>query len=68
MLEVELKKDIMAHAQEVIVVIDGSKFGKVGLAHFASINQIDKILTDNSAPIDHIKQFKDKGVEVIIAK
>jgi len=68
MLEVELKQEIIARAQQVISVVDGCKFGKVGLASFAATSQIDQIITDKSAPSEQIDLLREKGVEILIAE
>ncbi len=68
LLEVELKKKIVSKAQEVIILIDGSKFNKSGLASYSSIKNISKIITDVSAPLKMIKSLRSKGIEVLIAK
>ena len=68
LLEVELKKKIISKAQEVIILIDGGKFNKSGLATYASIKNISKIITDESAPKKMVKSLRSLGVEVLIAK
>ena len=64
--EVELKQVIVQKSQEVYAVIDGSKFGRLALASFASIDQITSIITDNSAPEDDVVALRDRGVDVQI--
>jgi DeoR/GlpR family transcriptional regulator of sugar metabolism len=66
LLEIELKRHITEIAAEVILLIDGSKFGQTGLASFAGLKNISKIITDNSAPSKLIKAFKSAGVEIIV--
>ncbi len=68
LLEVELKKKIISKAQEVIILIDGSKFNKSGLATYASIKNISKIITDELAPKKMVRSLRSSGVEVLIAK
>ena len=68
MLEVELKQHILKRAQEVVAIVDGSKFGKVGLAAFAKIDQIDKVVTDKTAPLEQLRQFTSEGVDVLVAE
>jgi DeoR family transcriptional regulator of aga operon len=68
LVEVELKKIIVEHAQEVIALVDGSKFGQIGLASYASINQLSTVVTDASAPREIVEKIRNSGVEVIIAK
>lgn len=64
--EVELKQVIVQRSQEVFAVIDGSKFGRLALASFASIDQIDSIITDDSAPKDAVAAMRARGVDVQI--
>jgi DeoR/GlpR family transcriptional regulator of sugar metabolism len=67
LLEIELKKFVISRAREVIILVDGSKFGQTGLSSFASIKQISKIITDASAPMEEIEKLRNAGVEVLIA-
>jgi DeoR/GlpR family transcriptional regulator of sugar metabolism len=63
--EIELKKSIVSRAKEVIVLADSSKFRQSGLAAYAEIGQISKIVTDFSAPHTEIEKIRQIGVEVI---
>jgi DeoR/GlpR family transcriptional regulator of sugar metabolism len=65
--EVMIKKDLVARARQVIAIVDGSKWGRVGFASFASIDQIHCIITDESAPADMISSLRETGVDVVIA-
>jgi DeoR family transcriptional regulator, aga operon transcriptional repressor len=64
--EVELKRKMMARSNQVYIVADGTKFGQVGLTAFASLDQIDGIITDASAPVDMIRALKDHDINVTI--
>lgn len=66
LIEIELKKFIVHRAKEVIVLVDGSKFNQSGLAAYADINQISKVITDSSAPKEEIEKFQKSGIEVLI--
>jgi DeoR/GlpR family transcriptional regulator of sugar metabolism len=37
--EVSIKRDKVAHARQVVAVVDSSKWGRVGFASLASIDQ-----------------------------
>ena len=65
--EVELKRAMIQRANEVIIVADGSKFGRVGLASFARMNQITTLITDESAPQEILTTFSGQGVQVLVA-
>ena len=68
LLEIELKKDIINRVKEIIILVDGSKFNQSGLASYASVDQVSKIITDSSAPGEEIEKIKKMGVEVLVAK
>jgi DeoR family transcriptional regulator of aga operon/DeoR family fructose operon transcriptional repressor len=68
LLEVGLKKAVIERAQQVIAIVDGSKFGRLGLAAFAAVDQISCLITDDSAPEDMLDALRNAGVDVYIAK
>ncbi len=65
--EARLNEIMIEISREVILLADSSKFGKRSFAFICSINQIDKVITDNGIPEDDLKRLQDAGVEVIIA-
>jgi DeoR/GlpR family transcriptional regulator of sugar metabolism len=65
--EVVVKRDWVAYARRVIAIVDSSKWGRVGFASFASIDQIDCVISDEGAPPDMVAALRKAGVEVIIA-
>ena len=65
--EVELKQRIIARCPEVIIVIDSGKLGRVALASFASVENISRLVTDDGAPPELIREIEARGVEVLIA-
>lgn len=65
--EVAIKRDMVARARQVIAIVDSSKWGKVGFASFASIDQVDCVITDEDAPPDMVAALRQAGVNVIIA-
>jgi DeoR/GlpR family transcriptional regulator of sugar metabolism len=65
--EVSIKRDLVAHARQVVAVVDSSKWGRVGFASFASIDQLDCIVTDAGAPPDMMAALREAGVDVVIA-
>lgn len=54
-----------AAAQEVVVVTDGSKFGRKGFNIVLPLDRIDTIITDTSAPDDMVAALKEKNKKVI---
>ena len=68
LMEVELKRVIIQNSREVIAVVDGTKFGRLGLAAYAAPQQINCIITDETAPADMLTAFQAKGIEVCVAQ
>ena len=67
LLEVELKKNIIAHCDEIIAVADSSKIGRVALASFACLEDISRLVTDDDADPEQIEALRLRGVEVLLA-
>jgi DeoR/GlpR family transcriptional regulator of sugar metabolism len=65
--EVAVKRAMITHARQVIAIVDSSKWGRVGLVSFASIDQVDCIITDKDAPPDMIAALREADVDVVIA-
>jgi DeoR/GlpR family transcriptional regulator of sugar metabolism len=61
------KRAMVESCKQVIAVIDGSKWGQVATASFASLQQIDVVLTDRSVPQEMVSQVESHGVRVQIA-
>jgi DeoR family transcriptional regulator, aga operon transcriptional repressor len=55
---------MVMHAQRTIVVADGSKIGRLTLAKVADINQIDALITDDSADPDALDAIRRTGIEL----
>lgn len=65
--EADVKRRMLAAARRHIVLADGSKIGRVELAHLAGIDEIDMVITDASAGPDVVSALRDQGCEVMIA-
>jgi DeoR/GlpR family transcriptional regulator of sugar metabolism len=66
-LLVPAKQNMMKAAQEIIVVADHTKIGKVSLHTVAPIHEIHALITGTEATENQIKPFRDCGIEVITA-
>ena len=64
MLEAELKRKIVDVAEKVILLADHSKFGKKTTVTFASLEDIDALISDN-VPEDYVALLHEMGIEVI---
>lgn len=63
--EAEVKQVLVGLCRQVVAVLDATKWGRVGLASFASLEQIDTIITDRAAPADLVAQVQTAGVDVL---
>jgi DeoR family transcriptional regulator, fructose operon transcriptional repressor len=63
----DLKKAMIAHARELIIVADHTKLDRVTLVPVCGIEKVHRIVTDNQAPAEMITRLRESGVEVILA-
>lgn len=61
----EVKKAMMRLCREKYAILDHSKWGRVGLASFAAIGELDGVITDKNAPVDQVEGVRSTGVQVI---
>jgi DeoR/GlpR family transcriptional regulator of sugar metabolism len=64
--EAEVKRPLVSMCRQVIAVLDATKWGQVGLASFAHLEQIDSVITDLHAPPELVDQVRSLGIEVIL--
>jgi len=65
-LDAQLKARMVAAASSVIALIDASKFGKVGLAPFARVDQVAHIFTDSRLSHEWVEQLRNSGVKLTV--
>lgn len=58
---------MIEHAHEVLVVADGTKFGRVGFAQLAPLTTLDVLVTDAAPPVEIRAALAAAGVRVIVA-
>ncbi|MDR6552009.1 DeoR/GlpR family DNA-binding transcription regulator [Paenibacillus qinlingensis] len=64
---VPTKQGMIAAAERIIVVADESKIGNLSLHTVAPISGVHTLITSEGAPDKAINQFRDSGVEVMLA-
>lgn len=64
--EVDVKRQMIRCADRVVALVDASKFGKVDLSSFASLNQISHLFTDSEIPPDFAEYFKSACIPVTV--
>lgn len=65
--EADMARRVTKMANEVIVVADFSKFGKVSHARIGSIDDVDIVVTDSGLGEGYKKSFSDLDIELIVA-
>jgi ribose transport system substrate-binding protein len=66
LFEVQIKKAMVSHAEAVIVLIDSTKFGKQGLASFADVGQVARIVTDDQIKDKDLNRLQQAGMSVMV--
>lgn len=64
--EADVKQVLVGLCRQVVAVLDATKWGRVGLASFAALDQVDTVITDQSAPVDLVAQARAAGVDVLL--
>lgn len=65
-LEAHLNRLMIDSAQDAILVIDSSKFGRRGLSRICSVDQIDIVITDSGISDNIQKTLDDHNIDVIV--
>ncbi len=65
-LMAEVDRMMADHSQQIILVTDSSKFGRVGFVPVKPVNAFHMIITDTNAPPDMVQAIRDMGVEVLL--
>ena len=64
--EASLKKTMVDHARECIVLVDGSKFSRKAFCLALEIEDIDVVVTDASAPKESVEKLRARGIQVYV--
>ncbi len=65
--EAATKRAVVAAARRVVVLADASKIGEENVERFATLDQIDLLITDDSLVPDDLDALERAGVEVLLA-
>ena len=65
--EAEVKQALLNLCRRKIAVVDATKWGRIGLASFARLEEFETVITDAATPAESIAQVEALGVKVIIA-
>lgn len=64
--EVELKQRMVERSKKVIAIVDSSKWRQVAFVSLASVEQLDKVITDTAAPPDMVAALCARGIDVTL--
>ena len=65
--DIPLRKAMIGAAQEVYLVADSTKIGRVSLAALGGIETVQHLITDPGIDKRHVDMFKARGVNVIVS-
>jgi DeoR family fructose operon transcriptional repressor len=65
--EALVKRTMIANSTERILLADNSKFGATYPAVFANLDEIDRVVTDMSAPQEYLDAFAQAETEAVLA-
>jgi DeoR/GlpR family transcriptional regulator of sugar metabolism len=64
--EAYTKSLIMEHAQEVILLADSSKVGKVSFARFGALGKVGTLITDKGLAEGAARELRKQGIKTVI--
>jgi DeoR/GlpR family transcriptional regulator of sugar metabolism len=66
--EVTIKQAMIRAAREVILLADHTKFEQESVMQIASVQVVDKLITDNALPASTRLELAKLGIEVVLAR
>jgi DeoR/GlpR family transcriptional regulator of sugar metabolism len=64
-LLIQMERAMIAHAQELIILADETKFGKMGHLILCPIEKAARIITSHQADPSIVKALRGKGIEIV---
>ncbi len=64
--EANLKRPLVQMCYEVIAVLDDTKWGRAGVASFAWVRDIDRVITTGDAPETLVSAVRARNVDVVL--
>ncbi|MDQ4086006.1 MAG: DeoR/GlpR family DNA-binding transcription regulator [Actinomycetota bacterium] len=65
--EAAVKRAMVRCARQVVVLADSSKLGQEQLVRFASVEEVDTLVTDAEAQPAELEALRRRGLEVVVA-
>ena len=67
-IEAEIKTEIIKASDQIICLVDYSKFHKTAFSSFLPLEELDICVTNAAVPAKDVEFLREKGVDVRIAK
>jgi len=67
-LLVNAERQMMRQSQEVVLLVDSSKFGQQALARLCDLSEVDVVVTDSGIDPKHLQMIEAAGCRVIVAE
>ena len=64
--EVRTKREMVSRCRQVVGVFDASKWGRIATATFATLDQINAVITAADAPAALVEAARGRGVDVMV--
>ena len=65
--EIAVKNRMYRNARESYLLIDSTKFGQVSTMKWFELKDVRNVVTDNKVPNDILQEFRDLGLNMIVA-
>lgn len=65
--EIAVKNRMYRNARESYLLIDSTKFGQVSTVKWFELKDVRNVVTDNKVPNDILQEFRDLGLNMIVA-
>jgi DeoR/GlpR family transcriptional regulator of sugar metabolism len=66
-LLVQSERKMMEQSQQVVLLVDSSKFGQQALVRLCDLSEVDVVVTDTGLSTEHRAEVKSAGCELIVA-
>jgi len=66
--EVRIKQEMADACEEVVGILDGTKWHRSALLTFVAPDDVDAIVTDSSAPPEQVEAWKARDADVVVAE
>jgi DeoR/GlpR family transcriptional regulator of sugar metabolism len=68
LLLVQAEQRMMQQAQQIVLLVDASKFGPQALTQLCPLSEIDMVVSDSRLPDEQREQVRAAGCELIVAE